>query len=108
MDEIIWKDVCDFEGLYLVSNTGLIKSLISNIILKQGPTSKFYAQVGLYKNGIKTTKNVHRIVTESFFGKSTLDVNHKDCNKRNNNISNLEQKINYLNRNNLDNNRKDK
>ena len=82
----IWKDIKGYEGLYEVSNLGRVKS--KRKILK--PINGEYLKVGLSKNGIQKTLYVHRLVAETFLGKSNLQVNHKDEDKHNNNIENLE------------------
>ena len=92
----IWKDIEGYEGLYQVSNLGRIKS--KRKILKN--INGEYLKVGLSKNGVQKTLYIHRLVAETFFGKSKLQVNHKDENKHNNNINNLEfisfkENINY-------------
>ena len=88
----IWKPVVGYEGLYEVSNTGKIKSNISNKILKPYETSNGYLQHCLYLNNVKHRVYVHRLVAENFIpnpeNKGT--VNHIDENKKNNNVSNLE------------------
>lgn len=84
--EEIWKDIKDYEELYWVSNLGRVKS--KRKILK--PINSEYLKVGLSKNGIQTTKYIHRLVAETFLGKSDLQVNHKDENKHNNCVDNLE------------------
>ncbi len=62
--------------------------------LKPGTDGGGYSRVAIIINGSLITLKVHRVVCEAFIGKSDLDVNHKDGNKKNNNISNLE----YCNR----------
>jgi hypothetical protein len=51
-----------------------------------------YLQVNLSKNGILTTKKVHRLVAEAFIpnAKKRDTVNHIDGNKKNNRVDNLE------------------
>ena len=49
-----------------------------------------YEKVSIRINGKWKNPFVHRLVAEKFLGKSNLPINHKDCNKRNNDISNLE------------------
>lgn len=102
--EEIWKDVVGYEGLYKVSNLGRVKSLsrliiISNyhkqsddIILKQKINVTGYNVVNLSKNGCYKTKFVHRLVAEAFIpNPNTLpQINHKDENKLNNCVNNLE------------------
>lgn len=91
----IWKDIPGYENLYQVSNLGRIKSLnyqnkgISKI-LKQAKDYDGYCLVSLSKNGKHITKKVHRLVAETFLGNSALQVNHKDENKNNNTLNNLE------------------
>ena len=82
----IWKDINGYEGLYKVSNLGRVKS--KRKILK--PINGEYLKVGLSKNGVQKTLYIHRLVAETFLGINNLQVNHKDENKHNNNIDNLE------------------
>ena len=94
-------------GLYEISNLGRVKSLpktincwngFSNItytmsekILAQRKRGDYLA-VGLTKNGKQSTFSVHRLVAETFIpNKKFLPcVNHKDENKQNNRVENLE------------------
>lgn len=55
--------------------------------IKSYDNGQGYRQVKLYKNGTRYTKNVHRLV----LGEPSKDVDHKDGNKANNNIKNLQQ-----------------
>lgn len=88
----IWKNVKGYEGLYEVSNFGRVKSLRKEKILKLGRDKKGYLIVGLCKNGKQRTFKAHRLVTEHFLNNpyNLPYVNHKDGNKTNNNVSNLE------------------
>ena len=94
--EEIWKDIQGYEGKYQVSNLGRVKSLIkdNNIILKQKKNSRGYMQVGLYSNKLKKTYRVHSLVAIAFLNHVPCAVkrviNHKDLNKDNNKLSNLE------------------
>lgn len=51
-----------------------------------------YLQVSLVKEGIRYRKYVHVLVAEAFLGSKPkgLEVNHKDRNKSNNHVDNLE------------------
>lgn len=91
LDRIEWKSPHGYEGLYLVSNTGLVYSLRRKIILKPDNV-KGYLQVCLYNGGIKQRQKVHRLVAELFIpNPNNLPcVNHKDENKSNNLSENLE------------------
>ena len=99
----IWKDICGYEGIYQVSNQGRIKSL-ERWVERKGQGPKFipetiirlkegeYYRVNLHKNGTAKTFLVHRIVAITFLS-NPYDykiVNHKDGNKHNNSVANLE------------------
>jgi hypothetical protein len=102
----IWKDVVGYEGFYQVSNYGNIKSIDRLIKHKNiNRTSKTkgkirtirfctrgYPMVMLCKNGIKKMKIIHRIVAQAFIPNPNNfpEVNHKDEDKSNNNVTNLE------------------
>lgn len=109
-----WKDITDYEGSYLVSNYGRIKSLERKIrnrifkekIMKLEKNPDGYLRVDLYKNGKNKHKKVHRLVAREFLNdyNDKLCINHKDENKCNNLINNLEvcnysYNINYGTRN---------
>ena len=97
----VWKDVVGYEGLYKVSNKGNVYSVgrrdsrgskIGGRILKPSPNTGGYLLVDLCKNGIRESKRVHRLVAQAFIPNYNkyLEINHKDENKTNNNVSNLE------------------
>ena len=86
----IFKDVAGYEGIYQVSNYGKLKSFYTNRILKPAITNCGYYTITLVKDKNKITKNIHRVIAATFLGESNLDVNHKDGNKLNNHIDNLE------------------
>jgi hypothetical protein len=104
MDEI-WKDILGYEGSYIVSNTGRVRSLarrVASNCSERGtrtvrerelkPTmSKGYAMVILMKNNRRERKKIHMLVAEYFIGPSNgLVIDHKDGNPLNNIASNLE------------------
>lgn len=91
MDEEIWVDIFGFEGLYKISNYGRVYSLYTNKILSPG-LSQGYHYVVLSKNKQKFNKQVHRLVAENFIhNPANLPIiNHKDENKINNFVNNLE------------------
>ena len=80
-----------------MSNTGLIKRIPSTKCktehtLQQGTQKTGYNYVNLSKNSKTCTKRVHRLVAEAFISNpnNLPEVNHKDEDKSNNNVENLE------------------
>lgn len=99
-----WRDVVGFEGLYLVSNLGNIFSKSKKRLLKF-KNNKGYYNVSLSKNGKPHHKIVHRLVAEAFIPnpEGFREINHKDEDKTNNHVDNLEwcdskYNLNYGNR----------
>jgi len=76
---------------YLVSNYGLVKSLIKNKILKPEIRSGYYS-VNIYHNGCRYKKTIHRLMALEFISnpENKPEVNHKDGFKLNNELTNLE------------------
>jgi len=117
----IWKPVKGYEGIYEVSNTGIVRSLdrvvmnrgrsykVKGKTLKQYPNNKGYLRVDLRKKGTSKEGKIHRLVAIHHLGgidneKGT--VNHKDGIKTNNNAENLEwmtlkENMNHAYENNL-------
>ena len=94
--EEIWKDIIGYEGLYMVSNYGRVKSLNYHMtgkekILKAGKSGDGHLIVYLYKNGTKKPYQVHRLVAEAFLPnpENKPIAHHKDHNPLNNNVNNL-------------------
>ena len=89
----IWKDIKGYEGLYQVSNLGRVKSLKFDreLILKYRIVENYNAVV-LYANSKPKPWRVHRLVALMFIGNPNRaqQVNHKDFNRSNNCVENLE------------------
>ena len=87
-----WKNVIGYEGLYEVSNKGNVRNVRRNTLLKLSKTNDGYIQVHLYKNGIRTGFKVHRLVAQAFLlnNDNLPMINHKDEDKTNNRVENLE------------------
>lgn len=91
----IWLDHPDYPG-YKFSPEGNVLSLKYKKprLLKFGHQNSGYLQVNIAnKQGVFSSRLVHRLISEIFINKKNKNasaVNHKDGNKKNNNISNLE------------------
>lgn len=103
----IWKDIKGYEGLYQVSNLGNVKSLkriyysgtghntvkiCSEKILSPRKTKTGYCRVGFKTNGKNKDFYIHRLVAIAFLEqkKDCFEINHKDEDKSNNSVYNLE------------------
>ena len=99
----IWKPVPDYEDLYEISNDGQIRSINKRYKnkgnLKQCVGSRGYLIVTLCRKGSQKTVNVHRLVAKVFIPNpdNLPCVNHKDEDKTNNNVNNLEWCSYYYN-----------
>lgn len=89
-----WRNVAGYEGMYLVSNMGDIKSKRTGKNIFQGHTGRSgkYKSVSLSKDGKKKTIKVHKIVCESFKGKAPdgYEIDHVNGVHHDNRICNLE------------------
>ena len=104
----IWLPITDFAGLYEVSNLGRVRSLDARVRTYQGIGTRVrkgrvlklklqnggYQIVLLSKSSVVRTFTVHRLVASAFLAKpngvSDLTVNHRDFDKTNNRVENLE------------------
>ena len=97
----IWKDIKGYEGIYQVSNMGRVKSLdrldnkgrrTHGRLLKVKHDGGGYCQVALSKNGSQKYCKIHRLVALHFIPniENKPQINHKDENKENNAVDNLE------------------
>ena len=86
------KDIKGYEGLYAVTSCGKIWSYKNEKFLKPGVYKKGYLYVNLWKDGGFKTKQIHRLVAEAYIPNpdNLPQVNHKDENKANNCLQNLE------------------
>ena len=105
--EEIWKDVKGYEGYYQISNLGRLKAMDRYIehpkhglmhkketIKKQWKNEDGYLYVKLSKDGTNINRPVHILVAQAFLGykdyANGFEVNHKDLDRTNNCVTNLE------------------
>jgi len=105
-DNEIWLPVPDYEGYYEVSNFGGVRSVDRIVLTERGSKLRVkgnvknptvlkagYLVVGLHKGNKTKAASVHRLVGLAFIpnpNKEQFSINHKDGNKANNHVSNLE------------------
>ena len=104
--EEIWKDIEGYEGIYQVSNLGRVRPQNRDIVFKKGNKNRVvgdsmrasydgggYQSIVLWNDITHKTIHIHRLVAEAFLEpppSPNMEVNHKDGNKCNNCIENLE------------------
>ena len=103
----VWKDIEGYEGKYQISNLGNVKRLHRIVksgakyttirvyeekMLKQSLSKKGYRIISLYSDSGLKNHIVHRLVAQAFIPNPLKlpQVNHKDENKLNNVVENLE------------------
>lgn len=101
-----WRDIQGYEGLYQVSNNGKVRSLdrravnhkngttrtVHGVIMNPWDNGCGYLVVGLHDRRNIKNHYVHRLVAEAFLARAENEnfINHKDYNKHNNCVDNLE------------------
>lgn len=99
-----WIDIIGYEGLYQISSFGRVKSMVSrrkslfplnDKILKlniTGAGTKKYLAVHLYKDGVRKSMKIHRLVAIHFIPNpgNLPCINHKNEDKFDNRACNLE------------------
>ena len=88
-----WKDIPGYAGLYQVSNLGRVKSLRFNKErIMKSTNSHGYQSIELCVNNVRFITGVHRLVAMAFLPnpQNLPEVNHKDRNRSNNCVDNLE------------------
>lgn len=102
LDGEIWKDINNFENFYQISNMGRVRSLdrlsgknnkqFYGKIIKQFVGTSGYFFVNLKNNDKNNPKMVHCLIGIAFIPnpENKKTINHKDGNKLNNHVSNLE------------------
>lgn len=98
-EEEVWKDVKGYEGYYMISSLGRVKSMprkenkrVPGERIRKTKKNLGYEVVNLSKKGVVKTVKIHRMVAEAFIENNSNypEVNHIDGKKGNNNLGNLE------------------
>lgn len=96
------KDIKNYEGLYAITSCGRVWSYKNQRFITGGIDGSGYQFVQLYKDGVRQTCKVHRLVAEAYIPnpEGKPQVNHKDEVKTHNYINNLEwvtpqENVNY-------------
>lgn len=102
--EEIWRDIEGYDGLYVINKSGEIKRVYKNKkekILRTHKNNRGYVIVTLSKDSKIKKYKVHRLVAKAFIDNpnNLPQVNHKDENKENNCVENLEWCDNKYNNN---------
>ena len=101
----VWKTISEFPN-YQVSSLGRVRNISTGRVLKGFDNGYGYLKVELFKAGKGYTRKIHRLVAEAFLEnpENLPQINHRDEDKANNVVSNLEwcsheYNINYGTRN---------
>ena len=90
----VWKTVPGTDGYLQISTEGRAKSLLrgEGYILKPVPDQKGYLRLSIVISRKRHTYKIHRLVAQAFIDnpENLPQVNHKDGDKKNNHVSNLE------------------
>lgn len=91
-----WRWIPGYEGLYMVSNQGRVMTIPhmskDGLILRPRESNNHYMTVNLYDGSSYKKHLIHRLVAASFIPNpnNCPQVNHKDGNRQNNGVDNLE------------------
>lgn len=93
------KDIKGYENEYAITEDGKVWSYRLNKFMKAWDNGAGYLKVRLKRNGCSTAYYIHRLVAETFIPnpEGLPEVNHKDENKSNNAVNNLEWCTAYYN-----------
>lgn len=88
----MWKQIQEYKGKYEISDEGEVRRISTGKILKQKVEKNGYVRVHLSVDGVAKSELIHRLVAKTFIPNphKYKTVNHKDENKKNNRVCNLE------------------
>ena len=86
------KDIKGYEGLYAITSCGKVWSYRNKKFLTPGVNNTGYLYVNLWKDNEKKNYLIHRLVADAYIPntENLPEINHKDENKTNNCLQNLE------------------
>jgi uncharacterized protein YijF (DUF1287 family) len=89
--DIDWKKIKGVDSFYEINNLGQVRNQKGQI-LKTSVNSGGYEVIALRKDKIKKQLYIHRLVAKAFLDNPNnyKEINHKDENKLNNKVENLE------------------
>jgi len=95
-----WKDIEGYEGLYQVSNMGFVRNRHGRLLTRE-VAQRGYLRVRLSKGAHQSNHKIHRLVAQAFIPNPNRlpQVNHKNEDKTDNRVVNLEwtdNKTNYI------------
>ena len=97
-----WRDIEGYEGRHQISSWGRVRNIVTKNILMPYRNKKGYLKIGLYTERSKYPEKhrINRLVAKAFIPNpyELPQVNHKDGNKENNSVTNLEWATNNENR----------
>ncbi len=83
--------ICAIESGVICNEYGAVTNLKTKRTLKQHPNDRGYLYVAITANKVSKWVRVHQFVWVFFKKTNVVEINHKDGNKLNNNIDNLER-----------------
>lgn len=94
LEKEVWKEIKDLDSRYFISTEGRVLSLCLDGYKLMQPfvCGDGYYYVDLRKNGKDIKCRIHRLVADAFIDnpEDKPVVHHKDTNRKNNKVSNLE------------------
>ena len=101
----MYRAVKGYEGIYEVNELGQVRSVDRKVECKDGKIKKRkgkelkpqmdqagYTRIGLHKNGVAKTREVHRLVAETLLPNpdNLPEIHHKNHDRKDNRVENLQ------------------
>jgi len=90
--ETQWIDIKGYESIYQINSSGQVRRLPKKNVLMPILQKNGYFGFSFSRSGKVKRLNLHRLLASTFLDnpKNLSQVNHKDANKQNNSLDNLE------------------